>query len=112
SCSALLSTSICEGFGLPLVEASHHELPVIARDIPVFREIMEDQAHYFSGNTSQELADAIKIWLTLFGMDAIPKPKQKKWLTWEQSAKSLIDLVLEADSDGWIRQHHANHGDS
>jgi glycosyltransferase involved in cell wall biosynthesis len=28
-----------EGFGLPLVEALHHGTPVIASDLPVFREI-------------------------------------------------------------------------
>jgi glycosyltransferase involved in cell wall biosynthesis len=36
---ALLFPSIAEGFGLPLVEALGSGLPVIASDLPVFREI-------------------------------------------------------------------------
>ena len=37
--SALIFASRCEGFGLLLVLAMHYGLPVIASDIPVFREI-------------------------------------------------------------------------
>ena len=35
SCSCLLAASEAEGFGLPLIEASFHNLPVLARDIAV-----------------------------------------------------------------------------
>lgn len=37
---ALIHPSLSEGFGLPLVEAMHFNLPIIASDIPVFREIL------------------------------------------------------------------------
>jgi glycosyltransferase involved in cell wall biosynthesis len=37
--SALLFPSFAEGFGLPLIEALAQKVPVIASDIPVFREI-------------------------------------------------------------------------
>ena len=36
---ALLFPSLVEGYGLPLIEALHHGTPVIASDLPVFREI-------------------------------------------------------------------------
>lgn len=39
---AFLSTSHEEGLGLPLLEAQHAGLPVIAADIPVFREVLGD----------------------------------------------------------------------
>jgi len=43
---ALIFTSLAEGFGLPLVEASHYQLPVICSDIPVFREVGGDNVDY------------------------------------------------------------------
>lgn len=36
---ALLFPSLVEGYGLPLIEALHAGVPVIASDLPVFREI-------------------------------------------------------------------------
>ena len=41
---ALIMASEGEGFGLPLIEAAQHDLPLIARDLPVFREIAGDAA--------------------------------------------------------------------
>ncbi|BCQ51613.1 glycosyltransferase family 4 protein [Burkholderia gladioli] len=57
---ALLMASKAEGFGLPLVEALDCDMPILARDIPVFREICGDAATYFSGDSSYQLADLIR----------------------------------------------------
>jgi glycosyltransferase involved in cell wall biosynthesis len=42
SARALLFLSLAEGFGLPLVEALGNGVPVIASDLPVFRELGGD----------------------------------------------------------------------
>jgi len=39
---ALLMPTLAEGYGLPLVEALQSGVPVIASDIPIFREISQD----------------------------------------------------------------------
>ena len=89
---ALLAASEGEGFGLPLIEAAKHGLPIIARDIPVFREVAGEHAYYFRGESPQALADALRAWLSLG--DAIPASASMPWLTWKQSSRQLLDFVL------------------
>lgn len=43
---ALLFPSFTEGFGLPLLEALALDTPIVCSDLPVFREIAGDAAHY------------------------------------------------------------------
>lgn len=45
-CQALLFPSFTEGYGLPLLEALSLGVPVIASDLPVFREIAGDIPEY------------------------------------------------------------------
>ncbi|MDZ7598485.1 MAG: glycosyltransferase [Desulfobacterales bacterium] len=47
ACACLVAASLNEGFGLPLIEAARHRVPIIARDIPVFREVAADCAFIF-----------------------------------------------------------------
>lgn len=52
-----------EGFGLPLLEALVHRLPVFCSDLPVHREVMGDRGHYFSLKTpSEAIAAQILSW--------------------------------------------------
>lgn len=46
SARALLFPSLAEGYGLPLIEALAAHLPVIASDLPVFRELCGDIPTY------------------------------------------------------------------
>lgn len=45
--SLLIFGSLDEGFGLPPLEALHFGCPIAISDIPVFREIYSEAAHYF-----------------------------------------------------------------
>ena len=56
ACSCLIAASEGEGFGLPLIEAARHKLPIVARGIPVFREVAGDFALYFTGTAPEDLA--------------------------------------------------------
>jgi glycosyltransferase involved in cell wall biosynthesis len=68
----LLAASEVEGFGLPLIEAAQRGVPILARDIPVFREVAGAHASYFSGNRADELALAVQGWLSLARQGAAP----------------------------------------
>lgn len=89
--SALLFASLGEGFGLPLIEAAQKKLPVIIRDIPVFREIAGDHACYFSGESPLELKQVLEQWLVAFEKGEHPKSENMHWLTWKQSAEFLLE---------------------
>ncbi|WP_243050032.1 glycosyltransferase family 1 protein [Dyella sp. RRB7] len=87
--TALLAPSFGEGYGLPLVEAAHRRLPVIARDLPVFREVMDEYPSYFTASAPSELADAIAEWLA-----HRPLPGQPRhWPSWQESAAALAHAV-------------------
>jgi glycosyltransferase involved in cell wall biosynthesis len=88
---ALIAASEGEGFGLPLIEAAQHDLPIIARDIPVFREVAGKYAFYFSGASADALALALQTWLSLG--DDVPQSTAITRLTWQQSSRQLIDIL-------------------
>jgi glycosyltransferase involved in cell wall biosynthesis len=92
--SCLIFASEGEGFGLPIIEAAQKKLPIIARDLPVFREIAGDSAHYFKGDDEHALLDSLNRWLALHASDAQPKSSDIHWLTWEQSASQLLEVIL------------------
>ena len=88
--TCLLAASEAEGFGLPLIEASFYGLPVLARDIPVFREVAGDAATYFTASNHRGLAIEILEWLDLDANDKAPRSSEMQALTWSQSARCLL----------------------
>lgn len=93
--TALLMASEAEGFSLPLVEAAQHGLPIIARDIPVFREIAGQYAFYFKGKEAENMVEAIKEWCTLYRDEKHPCSKDIPRITWEESANQLRAVIFE-----------------
>ncbi len=93
--TALLAASFAEGFGLPLIEAAHYGLPVIARDIPVFHEVAGDFAFYFPNTDSAALADSLRHWLKLHAEGQAPRSADMPYLTWAQSTQQLLKVILE-----------------
>ena len=94
SCTVLLAPSFGEGFGLPLLEAARHNLPILCRDLPVFREVAGEHAVYFSGSDPTSLTGAIHSWLDARRHGAIPASGQLAWLGWRESAGQMTALVL------------------
>jgi glycosyltransferase involved in cell wall biosynthesis len=92
--SGLLAPSLGEGFGLPLIEAAQKKLPIIARELPIFREVAGDHAFYFTGDTPADLARAIEKWLALLATGDAPSSANMPWLTWKESARQLKQRVI------------------
>jgi glycosyltransferase involved in cell wall biosynthesis len=92
--AGLLMASEGEGFGLPLVEAAHAGLPVIARDLPIFREIAGDGALYFEGG---RLAETIERWMALREEGRLPDPSRIIALSWAEASRRVAQIVMEGD---------------
>jgi len=56
---ALIHPSISEGFGLPIVEAMHFGIPIIASHIPVFQELLGTSYYSFDPFVESSIRGAI-----------------------------------------------------
>lgn len=97
SATGLLMASEGEGFGLPLVEAARYGLPILCRDLPVFREVAGTHAFYFSADDGATLAEAIRQWLALAADGRLPDSSAIASISWQDSARSLVATVLGED---------------
>jgi len=99
--TCLIAASEGEGFGLSLIESAKHGLPIIARDIPVFREVSEGHAFFFKGFEPQALTEAIRKWLELYRQGQAPRSEKMPRLDWKQSAKQLLQCILGGETHLW-----------
>jgi glycosyltransferase involved in cell wall biosynthesis len=58
--SAFVFPSIIEGFGLPILEAMHFELPLILSNIPTNLELTDSRGSFFDPENLKELKDLLK----------------------------------------------------
>lgn len=87
--SCLIAASLNEGFGLPLVEARAAGLPIIARDIRIFREVA-GPASFFKEGTACGIASVLRDFL------AHPEGSTSTWLpprSWSQAAADIFQLI-------------------
>jgi glycosyltransferase involved in cell wall biosynthesis len=90
SSTCLIAASEGEGFGLPLIEAAQHGIPIIARDLPVFKEVAGAGAYYFHGLKGGDIASAISRWQDLKAQDKAPSSSKLVWISWKDSAQMLF----------------------
>ena len=87
----VLVASRGEGFGLPIIEARAHGKPVLARDLPVFREVANDTASFFSAITGEKLANAILEWMVQW--PTLNVEASFEATTWKASAAALLRKI-------------------
>jgi glycosyltransferase involved in cell wall biosynthesis len=59
ACCAAFPT-LGEGFGIPVIEALAHGVPVAVSDLPVLREVGGELPHYFDPHDPEDAARAIR----------------------------------------------------
>ncbi len=88
---AVVLPTFAEGFGLPLVEAAHFGAPIIASDIPVFREIGGDDVRFFDVLDPNSLADRLRE--TLASEKVAPRIEN---ISWRESTLELMTMLRNA----------------
>jgi glycosyltransferase involved in cell wall biosynthesis len=94
-CTASVTASRFEGFGIPLLEAQQAGAPVICSDIPIFHEVATDSALFYDPESPEALAQCVR---------ELEKPKVRAGLvkkgrvnairySWPVSARLLSDLI-------------------
>jgi glycosyltransferase involved in cell wall biosynthesis len=78
-----------EGFGLVLVEAMAHGLPVVSSDLPTSKEIMGDFGLYFRNGDIRELAE---------------KLEEATKLDWKVKSKEAIEIAKRFEVDQIIEK--------
>jgi glycosyltransferase involved in cell wall biosynthesis len=93
--TALVTASLNEGFGLPLVEAMAGGTPVVVSDIDIFREIGADAAVYFDPRDPASFAEAVHRleddaeWKRHSQLGV----ERAKDFSWDRSAAALLETL-------------------
>ena len=75
--TALFFPSTGEGFGLPLLEAQAHRLPVFCSDLAVHHEVLGEAGCFFSAESkAEEISAQIKRWLH---NDTVTRQRRQLW---------------------------------
>lgn len=95
--TALVTASLDEGFGIPVVEAMRVGTPVIVSDIPIFREIGADAALYVDPHEADAFARAVRAlaepgeWAARSRLSVAAAGRY----TWAASAGALLRVLEE-----------------
>lgn len=84
--SALVMPSFYEGFGLPVIEAMHFNIPIIASDIPVLKEIGKEYISYFNPYNPDSIKDAMAQIIHHAPV------KYPQWRTWAETAEDIAHI--------------------
>lgn len=88
--TAVIQASEAEGFGLPIIEALALGTPVLANDIPVFREVAGGHAVFFDIHREGDLGEKVEQQL-----HGAPRPVVGfSWPTWSERARALYGDLL------------------
>jgi len=90
-----------EGFGMPILEALQHQLPVLVSDIPVFHEVADEAGIYFDKDDPNDLAKKLDRALTdskTRNLLLLALPKRLGAFSWQESAQRVIEAFERQDT--------------
>jgi len=90
----LIHPSLSEGFGLPIVDAMYFGLPIIASDIPVFKEIIGQNYNSFDPYSIEDISKKIRQFLDKADFKKINYSARLENLSFKKMAEQTRDLYL------------------
>lgn len=90
--------SLAEGFGLPVVDALRREVPVLANDIEVLREVGGDAVRYADATDAAGFGRALRSALSDPPAEAA-RTTAREWaerFTWERAAAATAGVLRDA----------------
>ncbi len=99
--TAYISPSLSEGFGIPALNAMAAKTPVLASNIPTFREVYGNSVLYFDPDNAQDIAQKIEklIKSKRFRDNLIKNGEmQVKKYSWQKMAEETLKIYQEAAS--------------
>ncbi len=93
--AGLIQASEAEGFGLPLIEALSQGTPVLANELPVFRELAGAHATFFHIHQEGDLGSKVERYLR-----EGPRPIDFSWPTWTERARVLFEDLQQRSRAG------------
>jgi glycosyltransferase involved in cell wall biosynthesis len=97
-CLGVIVAAKAEGYGLPVLEALSRGRPVLARDLPIFRQHEDRGVCYFPERpTIGELAEAIRGWVAAIESGSVEVRSSTS--TWRDTTISLLAALDAASSE-------------
>lgn len=90
----LVMPSFYEGFGLPLVEAMHFNIPIICSDIPVFHEICGKLVQYFNPYDYMDIRNKMEI--AARNCNNVTFPQWRNWAQTSQEIKTMLESLIQS----------------
>lgn len=90
--------SMCESFGIIILETIASSLPIVSNDFPVFREILGKNTLYFNGQDPRSISKAIKKYIInpKLKIDNTKKLYQvSKKYNWQNTSKKTFNFIIE-----------------
>ena len=95
--TGLLATSFAEGYSLPIVEAQYFGLPVLARELPIYREVAEKYPAitFFPSHDKDALLDYFLRWRKGLKSKNRVKKLAGKEICWKKATKDLQKIIID-----------------